>query len=406
MTYQRLNVAVLTHSAALSGAELSLLRLLPSVEAARVVLVLGEDGPLVEQARGAGLQVEVVPLARASGDLRRDALDARRLPLRAALGVLVHVVVLSRHLRRLGVDVVHTSSNKAHLYGGVAARLARRPHLWHAHDRTAPEFMPAAAVAVVRAAARWLPRLVVANSRSTLASLPGARTPRSTSPVLANPVDLEAFSVVLEQRRLRSATAATGEPAPELVVGMVGRLSPWKGQDLFLRAFAEAFGQDPAVRGVVLGSALFGEDEYARSLHELADELGLAGRVRFAGFVRDVPGALAELDVLVHASVIPEPFGQVVVEGMAAGLAVVASREGGPAEIVTDGVDGLLFTPRDVSSLAGALRRLRHDRDLRAALGGAAARRSADFAAAPIARQLEAVYDECAGGRRSRRSSR
>ena len=117
-------------------------------------------------------------------------------------------------------------------------------------------------------------------------------------------------------------------PDRPFTVGMVGWLSPWKGQDVFLRAFALAF-PNGAARARAIGSAMFGEDAYATSLTELCDELGLTGRVDFRGFQADIPAELAELDVLVHATVIPEPFGQVVVEGMAAGLPVIASHAGG-----------------------------------------------------------------------------
>ena len=97
-------------------------------------------------------------------------------------------------------------------------------------------------------------------------------------------------------------------------VGMVGRIARWKGQHVFIEAFARAFPDGPE-RALIVGAPLFGDDDraYAEDLHTLASELGLDGRVTFTGFVDDVERRLAELDVLVHASVVPEPFGQVVV---------------------------------------------------------------------------------------------
>ena len=96
---------------------------------------------------------------------------------------------------------------------------------------------------------------------------------------------------------------------------------------------------------MLVGSAMFGEEEYEQQLIDLVGQLGISDRVDFCGFVHDVPKFLMDVDILVHASVIPEPFGQVVVEGMAAGLAVVASDAGGPAEVITHEVDGLLYPP-------------------------------------------------------------
>ena len=106
---------------------------------------------------------------------------------------------------------------------------------------------------------------------------------------------------------------------------------------------------------------MFGEEGYERELRALAESLGIAERVEFRGFREDVWPELASMDVLVHASVIPEPFGTVVLEGMAAGLAVIAADEGGPASVIADGETGRLFRSRDLDSLAAAMRALRRD---------------------------------------------
>jgi glycosyltransferase involved in cell wall biosynthesis len=105
-----------------------------------------------------------------------------------------------------------------------------------------------------------------------------------------------------------------------------------------------------------------------------------------------VNAELTRLDVVVHASRLPEPFGQVVVEGMAAGLPVVAAVPGGPAEIVDDGVNGLLYPAGDTVALARALRTLADDRDLRGRLGRAARRRAQDFSAARIGAAVQDIY--------------
>jgi glycosyltransferase involved in cell wall biosynthesis len=110
------------------------------------------------------------------------------------------------------------------------------------------------------------------------------------------------------------------------------------------------------------------------------------------GFSTDVNGHLAQFDALVHASVIPEPFGQVVVEGMAAGLPVIATEAGGPSEIITDGVNGLLYTPGDVAALASAMVQLRDSPARRAALGAAARLKAREFRPDRVAEQVMAVY--------------
>jgi glycosyltransferase involved in cell wall biosynthesis len=174
---------------------------------------------------------------------------------------------------------------------------------------------------------------------------------------------------------------------------MLGRIAPWKGQDLFLRSFAAAFPTGDE-RAVIVGAPMFGEEEYEQELHELAARLGLAHRVEFRGFREDVWWELASFDVLVHASVIPEPFGQVVLEGMASGLAVIAPDEGGPADVIVDGQTGRLFRSRDSKSLAATMLELRSDPGERLRLGNAARSAVADYNPRALAERLERAYDE------------
>jgi glycosyltransferase involved in cell wall biosynthesis len=176
---------------------------------------------------------------------------------------------------------------------------------------------------------------------------------------------------------------------------MLGRLAPWKGQDVFLRAFAAAF-PDGTEMATIAGSAMFDEDDYAQELIHLAEQLGIGARVNFAGFVEDVSVLLSECDVVIHASVIAEPFGQVVVEGMAAGLPVIAAAAGGPLEVITDDVDGLLFPPGNVQALAMQMQRVARDESLRTRLGEAARQRAQDFTPDRIAAAVELVWHSVA----------
>jgi glycosyltransferase involved in cell wall biosynthesis len=172
-------------------------------------------------------------------------------------------------------------------------------------------------------------------------------------------------------------------------VGIVGRVTEWKGQHVFLEAVAQAFRSRP-VEAVVIGAPLFGEDAYADRIRRQAAELD--GAVTFRGFVDDVPSELAQLDLLVHASIIPEPFGQVVLEGMAAGLPVAAANAGGPAEVIDDGIDGLLYPPGDADALADRLQLLAGDRELRLRLGRAARESAAEFSPQSVAAKVLGVY--------------
>ena len=105
----------------------------------------------------------------------------------------------------------------------------------------------------------------------------------------------------------------------------------------------------------IVGGPLFEELAFDKELHDLVTELGLDKEVTFAGFRRDIPAYIAGLDIVVHASTIPEPFGQVIVQGMAARKPVIATEGGGPSEIIENGVTGYLVPRGDATALAGAI---------------------------------------------------
>ncbi len=377
VTDRRPRVVFVDHCALRSGGELALARLLPSLDVDAHV-ILGEEGPLVQVLESLNISLEVLPLADDTGGLRKDDVRPGRVPWRSLVGTARSVSVLRRRLRELRPDLVHTNSLKAALYGGLAGRLAGVPVVWHIRDRIADDYLPRPAVGLVRLAARVLPSAVIANSSMTMATLGRVRRPNAVVP-----------SPVEERSTGRPRMSDDGH----LRIAIVGRLAPWKGQHVFLEAFARAF-PDGDARAVVVGGALFGEHDYAERLHADARRLGIAERTTFTGHVDEIDEVLSGVDVLVHASVTPEPFGQVVVEGMAAGVAVIAAAAGGPAEVVDHGVDGLLHEPGDVEDLAGCLRRLADDPALRERLAARGRRRAAAFRPDRVAPMVRSLYDQ------------
>jgi glycosyltransferase involved in cell wall biosynthesis/GT2 family glycosyltransferase len=390
--HRPLRVLYLDHCAQLSGGELALVRLVRALRQQRTIeahVVLGEDGPLVERLRAVGAEVEVQALDARVATLARDRVTAAGLGARRASAAARDTVALTRRIRELQPDLVHTNSLKAAVYGGLAARAAGVPVVWHIRDRIARDYLPATAVRLVQNLARWVPAAVIVPSQSTSGTIAGALGPGQLCHVVHD---------MVEQRLVEPAWAARDAGRPFRVV-MVGRLAPWKGQHVMIDAFAAAF-PDGSEHAVIVGSAMFGEGDYEARLRRQVEQLGLVDRVTFAGFVEDVRGDLDEADCVVHASVIAEPFGQVVVEAMAAGRAVIASDLGGPREIVTDGVDGLLCPPDDPAALAERLARLAHDPELRVALGRAAVERARDFTPELVGPRIAACYDEVLARRR------
>lgn len=358
-------VAYLVHSGAESGAELSLATSLahwPEGEP-RPVVLMAEDGPVVARFVAAGADVRVGATSRSLVALRRGSAGGRRL-LAAVGGLRDAARTTARDLADAGADVVVATSLKSLAYGWLAARRRRLPVVWSLHDRVAGDYFPGWVVPLLRYAAPRLVSGIIVNSRSTLSTIRPGRTP-----VLVAYPAMELPDVDAER-----------PAAPLRRVGILGRLAHWKGQDVFLEAFARAFADRPEVEAVVIGGALFGEDDYERELVELADTPPLRGRVTFTGHVADPWPQLTGLDVLVHASRTPEPFGQVVVQGMWMGCAVVATTPGGPSEVITPGRDGMLVPCDDVPALAAALRHLGQDDEGRVELGRAAKATAARYA--------------------------
>jgi glycosyltransferase involved in cell wall biosynthesis len=379
---RKLRVAYIGHVAQLSGGEIALMRLIDALDEVDAHVILAEPGPLVERLRAAGVSVEVLPMRERTRNLRKDRVRPRALPITALIDTTTYTFRLARRLRSMRPDLVHTNTLKAGIYGSIAARLARVPVVWHVRDRIAPDYLSRPAVLAIRGLIATLPAGVIANSEATRATLWRTRADtRVVYSLVSDPVSWRPLHYDHARR-------------DHFVVGMVGRIAPWKGQHVFLEAFAKAFGSGTELATIV-GDAMFGAAEvrYADELRELAATLAIAERVEFRGFQEDVWAELDLMDILVHASVTPEPFGQVIVEAMLAGVPVIAVAGGGPSEIVTDGVDGLLYPAGDADALAQTMERLRNDPDLRVRLSAAGRIRAERFSPQAAAASVMALYE-------------
>jgi glycosyltransferase involved in cell wall biosynthesis len=332
-----------------------------------------------------------MPLAGGVGNTRKDSLGAGSLLRVREMGaILGYCWRLSRFIKERGVQLVHTNSLKADIIGGVAGRLARMPVIWHVRDRIDGDYLPGVVVTAFRFLSRVIPGFVVANSAATLETL---RLPGwSPGAVHSEDALVQGNLAVVHDGVIPQALA--GKSNQEMLIGLVGRITRWKGQHIFLQAAAEVRKRFPAARFQIIGSALFGEEAYEKEIRSLTASLGLEDCVEFLGFRTDVPKLIDELNVLVHASITGEPFGQVIVEAMAAARPVVATRGGGVPEIVRDGVTGLLVPMGDVSAMAGAICELLADPERAAQMGTAGRERVLrQFTVAVTARRLEYVFD-------------
>lgn len=149
-----------------------------------------------------------------------------------------------------------------------------------------------------------------------------------------------------------------------LLIGMVGFFLPWKGQDVFLYAFSRIAKKFPNALAVLVGDSPDGQADYKNELRKMSEELGISNRVLFTGKLNKVAAAMSACSVVVHASTEPEPFGRVVIEAMGMGKPVIATKGGGPSEIIEDGKNGFLVPAGDYVKLADRIENLLKDMEM------------------------------------------
>jgi glycosyltransferase involved in cell wall biosynthesis len=387
------------------GSAISLAELVRGLRAATPV----ESTVLSFQARGlnedAYPDAQVIRKPRAvSYQTRRDFDDAlarwrvppgaRRLALKA-YGLLFFAyeqyltAYIARLVRRRRIDIVHAnnfwepSAIRGALRGGAKCVLHIRGYPTTERGSVRERF--GAAVDDV------ITRYIAISEAVADATRAFGATPAKVV-TIPNPVSVATYQ---DAAARRDATRARHGLAPHHVaVGVFGRVTAWKGQVEFVEAVRTIAADCPDLRVLIVGDESDSADtNYRDRLHALVASPELAGRVILAGFQSDVAAYYAACDVVVHCSRSREPFGRVVIEGMAAGKPLVAMAEGGPLDILTDGVDGILVPPRDDARLAAAVRALHDDAALRARMGAAAlATVHARFSSEAIARRVHEEF--------------
>lgn len=399
-----LDVLLLSASGHMGGAERALLDVVAALRAreprARIGVLLAATGPLEDAVRALGADALTLPFPRvvsALGDsaAARGAVSRIRVAAAAALAVpraLAYARALRDVLRRLRPAVLHSNGFKMHVLATLVAPRGAAV-VWHMHDYIASRPLSRRLLMLLRSRCT----LVVANSRSVAEDVRRTLGTAVRTVTVHNAVDLMRLTPDGPRAAL-DQLAGRLPPAVDVVrVGLVATLAWWKGHDVFLRAVAR-LPRDLRLRAYVVGGSVYetrGSEATLADLRSKAVELGIADRVGFTGFVADSASAMRALDIVVHASTRPEPFGLVIAEAMTLGRAVIRSDDGGAAELGHAEQELLIHRSGDDAALAAQIERLVTDHTLRSRLGEAArAYALAHFGRERLASELAPLYAE------------
>jgi glycosyltransferase involved in cell wall biosynthesis len=400
-----MKILYLNPAGAIGGAERVLLELLASLRRLNpewsLTLIAAADGELVEEAGWLGIKTRVIAFPdtlAAVGDAGAGGPAGAGVGRWRVMGrlsasspaVARYVRELNRAIAEIEPNVVHSNGFKMHLLGAWSVLPSSRL-LWHVHDfiQARPLMRRLLRMHVGRCA------MLVANSTSVAEDARAALGLNIPIQTVYNGVDLECFSPRGARFDLDVAAGLAPPPSGTVRVGLVATAARWKGQDLFMRALAR-LPDDILIRGYVIGGPIYQTGASQFTLEELraaAARLGIADKVGFTGFVREVPAALRALDIVVHASTSPEPFGLVIAEALASGRAVVTTGLGGAGELIQPGYDAVTYRAGDAEALADQIARLARDVSLRQRLGQAG-RATAErrFARDRMCHEFEDIY--------------
>ena len=208
------------------------------------------------------------------------------------------------------------------------------------------------------------PSVFFAISQSVAGYLKKSGVPVNKIHTIHNSVEISRYDTACKHRLETRKKLLVDEDA--LAIGIFGRITEWKGQKEFIEAIKELNNRTQIkFKAFIVGDHSDNDDEYFRNLVNDSEQLVKQNKLEFSGYQSEVENYYAAMDIVVHASNKPEPFGRVVIEGMAAKVAVIGMNEAGPAEVIQDGENGLLVEPRSLDKLVEALIRLCEDKALR-----------------------------------------
>ena len=316
----------------IGGSDITLLRLLRNLDKNEyeILHLMPYAGVMTDEFKNSGVKVEIIDMPR---------IRLFKNPLKYIIVLLKFfptVFKIKNIIENCKIDIVCTFSMSS-LYGALAAKLANRPHVLFANEY----------LFVLKLVSHYF--YLLSEKIICCSSIVSTMFKKSNKIMLIPPgIDLHEFSPQVSNEKIRQDFGVSGN-----LVSMVTRLTPWKGVEIFIRAASYVKGN---TKFAIFGQLVMGRERYLFKLDRMIEQLGLRDRVLIkAGGNKNIPQVMAASDIIVHASLRPEPFGLVIIEAMAMQKPIIASRLGAPLEIISDGVDGKLIEPGNPKALAAAI---------------------------------------------------
>lgn len=352
-------------SSQLGGAERNLIDVIfairhqdPALEI--TVLITAPDGPLVKELTPLGVKIILLPLPKKIAQFGDSGLKGNSNKTVGILELLNNLLAVGDVVKywwrlrstviEIAPDIIHSNGFKTHLL--VASLGLKFPIIWHLHDFISSR------LAIGKLLKLFIGKVTVAIAISQAVASDWQKVfPDLSIELIYNAIDTDKYRPLPANLELNSADSV------DLKIGLVATYALWKGHDIFIQAIGQLARQYPELKAnvkfYIIGGAIYetARSQHSRSaLQQLARDLDVEDWLTFIDFQSDIVASYNMLDIIVHASTQPEPFGRTIVEAMACEKAVIVANAGGAAELFTDRLDAIGVVPGDPAALAMAIK--------------------------------------------------
>ena len=382
MTASPARILYVNSASFMSGAEYALLDLMTNLnrDLYQPLLLIPSQGLFSEFSQKARIPLEFLKSIPPPGGQAHDTYRT----------LFYNAIVISLLVRRLRIDLIHANSPRTSYHSGLGARLAGIPHITHVRDYSNSPFYSSHKAAFLNVITD---RFIVISKATKFAITRNRRIQDQKIRLIYDGLPSAPLFDISQKQQLRKEFGMD-DRFPLLAV--IGYISYLKGQEIVIQSMSSILTKYPDTRLLLVGEPTDADGNlYLGKLKELIQSLGLEEHVIFTGFRKDVLHIMASIDCLIHAPILPEALGRVLLEASALEIPIVASNIGGIEEIVIDGETGILVKPGHSNEIAEAVCRLLTDRDLCIRLGQAARKRvRKDFTIVSHVSQMQLVYKE------------